>query len=173
MKNKLIAIISAIVIILGGGVAYQFGSGSESSSNRVDIYGTESATTLASTTSNIVVVGTEFNKVNLNIKTSSTAAQTISVYNEYSNDNECDSNSAWFRDTRNAGVLAFSTDGNNFTVATTTFNLAIPAGPAKNTLQIGGNDVGGMLNARCIRINLSTSSTTDPAILWVEGMFSN
>jgi hypothetical protein len=76
-------------------------------------------------------------------------------------------------DTRNPGVLAFSTDPNTFTVATTTFSLAIGAGTNRNTLQIGGNDVGGVLNARCVKFTLGTSSTTDPAILWVEGLFSN
>ena len=163
----------ALVGVWLRGDAPQLGSSGRFYSTRVDVYGSATNTTLASTTSKVIAVGPEFNKVNLNIKTSSTEAQTISVYTEYSNDNNCDTTSEWFRDTRNAGVVSFSGSPNNFSVATTTFDLGIGAGLSRHTMQIGGNDVGGALNARCVKINLSTSSTTDPAILWVEGLFSN
>lgn len=167
MKNKVIAVLSALIILLGGGAAYQFGS-SDARSNRIDIYGTSSGTTLASTTSKIVAIGTEFTKVNLNIKATSTAAQTIAIVPEFSNDVDCDT-TTYFRETQNAGnvIWAIASTPAGLTQVTTTYSLAIPSGASYNNIQLTN------LNTHCIKLTLTTSSTTDPAIAWVEGLFSN
>jgi len=172
MKNKsLIGVIIAFVLGVAGFGGYQtFGN---ISGDNFNVYGTSANTTAVTSTSKTLTIDSSKSLLNLNIKTSSTAAQTISVYTEYSNDVNCDTTEEWFRDTRNAGVVGFTTDPNTFTVATSTFSLGIGAGVNRNTIQIGGNDVGGALNARCVKVNLSTSSTTDPAILWTEAYFSN
>lgn len=171
MKNKVIAVLSALIVLLGGGVAYQFGSGD--GSIRTDLYGSSTGTTLASSTSAIVAIGTEYEKVNINLKTSSTEAQSITINAQYSNADNCDDTSEWFSDTRNGAIVGFSTDPNNITIATSTFSIGVGAGTNRNTIQIGGNDVtGGIMNAKCVKITLNTSSTTIPAILWAEGVFS-
>lgn len=163
MKNKsLIGIVLAFIIgIAGYGGVQTLGYSGEQSTKRVDVYGTILATTTASTTSDIIAVGPDYNKVNLNIKASSSAAQNIVVYPEFSNENNCDTATTWFRETNNA------VSGATVTVSTSTYSLAVDTGLSYNSVVIDE------INARCVKLNLSTSSTTSPAIIWVEGYFSN
>jgi hypothetical protein len=160
-----VVLIALIANWLNPSVA-SFGN-SEFSTQRTDIYGSATNTTLASTTSKIVSIDPSFDKVNLNIKTTSTAAQTIAIVPEFSNENNCDT-ATYFRETLNAGNVIFvASDPTGLTQVTSTYSIGIPAGASYNNMQLTN------LNARCIKLTLTTSSTTDPAIAWVEGLFSN
>jgi hypothetical protein len=130
-------------------------------SKRVDVYGTISATTIATTTSEIIALGPDYKSVSLNIKASSSAAQNITVYPEFSNENNCDTATTWFRETNN------TVSGATVTVSTSTYSLAIDSGLSYNSVVIDD------LRTRCVKLTFNTSSTTVPAITWVEGYFSN
>jgi hypothetical protein len=155
------AIIIVALIYAGINSSRTLGYSGEQSTKRVDVYGTISATTLASTTSGIIAVGPDYNKVNINIKASSSVAQNIIVYPEFSNESNCDTATTWFRETNN------TVSGATVTVSTSTYSLAVGTSLSYNSIVIDE------INARCVKLNLSTSSTTVPAILWVEGYFSN
>jgi hypothetical protein len=164
--NKTIIFLGACALAVGAYFAISpastpFGGSEEVNSKRVDVYGTISATTTATTTSKVIAVGPGYERVNLNIKASSTAAQNITVYPEFSNENNCDTATTWFRETNNA------VSGATVTVSTSTYSLGIGSGLSYNSVVIDD------LSARCVKLTFNTSSTSDSAIMWVEGYFSN
>lgn len=173
MKNKVIAVLSALIVLLGGGVAYQFGS-YDVRPNRMDLYGSATNTTLASTTSAIVAIGAEYGKVNLNIKVSTTDAQTIAIVPEFSNDANCDT-ATYFKDTISVNdiryvITDYATTYGSYSASLTTNDyplLVTGTGVNYYSVQIPN------LNARCFKVTLTGSSTTVPLMAWVEGFFSN
>jgi hypothetical protein len=161
MKKSIITILVGIIALLGGYSTSQTFGSDNTSSLRVDVYGSISATTTATTTQKVIEISPDYNKINLNIKASSTAAQSITVYPEFSNENNCDTASTWFRETNNA------VSGAAVTVSTSTYSVGIGSGYSYNSLVIDE------INARCLRLNINTSSTTVPALVWAEGYLKN
>jgi len=157
----IVAILIAVAVLLSGCSNSATLGNSDVVSKRVDVYGTISATTLASTTNKIIDLGPDYKSVSLNIKASSSAAQNITVYPEFSNENDCDTATTWFRETNNA------VSGATVTVSTSTYSVAVATGFSYNSIVIDD------LRARCIKLTLNTSSTTVPAIAWAEAYFSN
>lgn len=154
MKKTIIGILTGIIAMLGGYVGYQQMGGSMGA--RVTIYGSETGTTAVTSTSKIINLGDEFDIINLNIKASTTAAQNIAVYPEFSNDPTCATGSTWFRETNNSFTAGAGT------VATTTYTLAIPTGLSYNSLQIDS------LNSRCLKLSFTGSSSTVTSMLWID-----
>jgi hypothetical protein len=160
MKNLKEIIIGIVSIILGvGGTSAYLGYTGDNTGTRVTIYGSETGTTAVTSTAKAFRLGSSKSTINLNVKTSSTAAQTITFYPEYSNDGICSSTgSTWFRET-NVGISAGAT-----TLSTTTQTMQVPVGPFYQNVQIDD------LNAECIKLSFTGSSSTVTSMLWIDAI---
>jgi hypothetical protein len=161
MKKEIILLLVGIVVVLSAAAFFAFNKNSgvsfgtfRSSGSTFNIYGTATNTTVATTTTKTLSIGSSKETINLNIKATSTAAQTVTIRPEFSNDSDC-ATAIYFRGT----FIAVS--GITGTVSTSTYSLAIPAGASANNVQISN------LNTECLKL---TISATTSSLLWIQGI---
>lgn len=159
MKNfkSVLTAIFALVLGVGGTGAYLGYTGNDSGVIYT-VYGSETGTTAVSSTSKILRTGSSNGTINLNIKTSSTAVQTIAVVPEYSNDSADCATAVFFRETVNAA------SGGAVTVSTSTRTIQVPVGIYYQNIQIQD------MNSECLKLTLTASSSTLTSLLWAEAI---
>jgi hypothetical protein len=162
MKNFKTTIVAIIALILGvGGSSAYLGFSGNESGVKFNIYGTDAGTTKVTSTSKTFNVGSSESTLNLNIKTSSTDAQTIAILPEFSNESDDCANATYFRQ-----ALSTNTSG-AVAAATSTITIQVPASPSTPYYQnVQIQD----LNTECMKLTFTGSSSTVTSMLWIEGI---
>lgn len=157
MKNLKTIIVSIVALVLGvGGTGAVLGFSGNESAVKFNVYGSETGTTAVTSTIKTAYVGSANSTLNLNIKTTSTGAQTIAIVPEFSNDAEDCSTATYFRQS----LVGIS--GGAATVATSTYTIQVPKGAYTQAFQIPD------LNTECLKLTLTSSAVASTSMLWVE-----
>jgi hypothetical protein len=161
MKNKVIAILAAVIVLLGGGVtAYQMGGNTVV--QKVNVLGAKDAqVNMLTTSTNAIYIGRDTNSLNLNVAASTTFSGTLSFVPYFSNDSGCnsstDSSIYWFGE---------STVG----VSSTAISLASPA-VYTHAVTTGTNKFNisfSNLTTDCMKFVFYSNTPTATSTMWVE-----
>jgi len=155
-----IAIILALILGVGGTGAYLGFTGNESGS-KFNVYGTDAGTTKVTSTVKTLYFGSSNSTLNLTLKTSSTAAQTLTLDVQVSNDSSDCSAANYARQSLT------SVSSGAVTVTTSTYTIQVPASPSiayYQNFQIAD------LNTECLQLSFTGSSSTITSLMWAEGI---
>jgi hypothetical protein len=163
LKTKIIAVLSAIIVLLGGYTATQFGGQTGAT---IDLLGTKSTSTfVGATTTRVLYFSQETDHLDLNIRASSTGGTVLSVVPYFSNDAGCNSST-------NATVNWFPESGLGVSGATVSVSAPLVYAftmttSTANNFNLGWNN----LAAQCMRFDVYTSAmNTVSTTVWMEAV---